>query len=287
MQREVINSGFHEMYELSYKKEEARFPMPPHTHNAIEMYLALSDLPSVLLGNNVFQLKKDTLLIIPSYCIHKMVSVENSVYERYVFMINTAWLDNILGVTAYPEYQYLKDSNRPLIIPLDSFERNEIIEKLERLMKCGNKNIFIKMHVFFDVMCWIYQKSGKIDEMVGEQIRKNMSGTARTVSEMMDYINAHLYENITIEKIAERFYLNHDYVSRIFKKHVNTSIKNYIKIQRITKAQQLLLEGNSIVETQIKTGYGSYEHFFRTFKKVTGKTPKEYREQYSCEDKVE
>ena len=97
-----------------------------------------------------------------------------------------------------------------------------------------------------------------------EIFRKNMSGTSRTVSEMIDYINVHLYENITIEDIASQFYLNHDYAARIFKKHINTTIKQFITIQRMTKAQQLLLEGETITETQINTGYGSYEHFFRT-----------------------
>ena len=79
-----------------------------------------------------------------------------------------------------------------------------------------------------------------------------------------------------MEEIAEHLLLNHDYVSRIFKKYMNTTIKQFITIQRITKAKQFLLEGKSVAETQAILGYGSYEHFFRTFKKVTGMTPKEF-----------
>lgn len=281
MQKDVINSSFHEMYELTYKRESARFPMPPHTHNAIEIYLNLSYLPRVLLGNNMYSLEKNVLLIIPSYCIHKMEAVENSIYERYVFTINTAWLENVLGEKSFQEYQYLKDSEKPLIIALDESEKKELIKKMDNLMKNAKQNVFIKMNCFFEIMSWIHRISGKTEPKIGEQIRKNMSGTSRTVSEMIDYINVHLYENITIEDIASQFYLNHDYAARIFKKHINTTIKQFITIQRMTKAQQLLLEGKTITETQINTGYGSYEHFFRTFKKMTGKTPKEYQEYYS------
>src|SRR5699024_339329 len=115
---------------------------------------------------------------------------------------------------------------------------------------------------------------------IAEQHSKHLSGTAKTVSEIVDYINSHFCENLTVKEIADHFYLNHDYIARIFKRHVNTTIKNFITIQRITKAQQLLLEGNTITQTQVKTGYTSYEHFFRTFKKITGRTPKEYQKQY-------
>ena len=97
---------------------------------------------------------------------------------------------------------------------------------------------------------------------------------------MIEYINEHLYENIKIQDIADNFFLSEDYAAKIFKQYTNSPIGNYITIQRITKAKQLLREGNSVSETQALTGYSSYEHFFRTFKKTTGMTPKEYRNAY-------
>jgi len=280
MRENVVYSGFHEMFEAAYKKEKARFPMPPHTHNAIEIFLNLSELPSVLMGGNVLSLQTNVLLLIPSYCIHQMTPVENSIYERYILTINTSWLESALGEQGSKEYDYFKDSDKPLMIPLTEKQKKEIIEKMERLIQCGSTTSFLRLNCFFEVMSWLHQLVGTVNEEVAEHIREQLTGTAKTVSEMVDYINSHLYENITIEDIATKFYLNHDYAARIFKKHVNTTIRNFITIQRITKAQQLLLEGKSVAQIQVMTGYGSYEHFFRTFKKVTGMTPKEYRENY-------
>lgn len=281
MRKDVIYSGFHEMFKTEYKKEKSRFPMPPHTHNAIEIYLNLSELPSVLLGKNVLPLQPNVLLLIPSYCIHQMTPMENSIYERYILSINASWFENVLGEQGSREYGYFKDSEKPIMIPLTDRQKKEIIEKLENVIKCGGADTFHKMNCFFDVMSYVHQLVGIANEEVAEQIREQLAGPARTVSDMVDYINSHLYENITIEDIASKFYLNHDYAARIFKKYVNTTIRNFITIQRIAKAQQLLLEGESVSKIQVITGYGSYEHFFRTFKKVTGMTPKEYRENYS------
>lgn len=221
------------MFEIAYKKEEARFPMPPHTHNAIEVFLSLSELPNVLLGEQ-----------------------------------------------GDLEYRYFKESQIPLIILLTEKQKKEIVEKMEKLSQCGSSNAFRRMKYFFEVLEGVHQLVGMADGEATGYIMKQLSGTARTVSEMVDYINEHLYEKITIEDIAARFYLNHDYAARIFKKHVNTTIRNFITLQRITKAQQLLLEGETVAQVQLKTGYGSYEHFFRTFKKITGMTPKEYQENY-------
>ena len=91
MRKDVIYAGFHEMFKTEYKKEKSRFPMPPHTHNAIEIYLNLSELPSVLLGTNVLPLQPNVLLLIPSYCIHQMTPMENSIYERYILSINSVY----------------------------------------------------------------------------------------------------------------------------------------------------------------------------------------------------
>lgn len=48
----------------------------------------------------------------------------------------------------------------------------------------------------------------------------------------------------------------------------------------MTKAKQLFREGFTVAEAQTATGYSSYEHFFRTFKKNVGMTPKEYINAY-------
>ena len=113
-----------------------------------------------------------------------------------------------------------------------------------------------------------------------DEVEKRVTGTQQTVNQIIKYINAHLVENLHLTDIAEKFYLTPNHISRIFKKHTNTQISNYIILQRMTKAKQLFREGFTVAEAQIATGYSSYEHFFRTFKKNVGMTPKEYINAY-------
>lgn len=280
MSQTILHAAFNSSFEISYKNEKALYQMPPHTHNAIEIYLNLSDIPHAVIGTYALPLQKNTLLVIPSYCVHQLYPTRDIAYERYVLTINTSWLDAALGTSDIESCKYLKSSDSPLIIPISTKQLNQLSQVFDQLQNDNERGMFVRLSHFFETMELINQIAVPHSRQASDYINKHVYGTARTVSEMIDYIHVHLFEKIRIQDIADYFYLNPDYVSRIFRKYTNTTIGNYITIQRMSHARQLLREGNTISQVQQKTGYESYEHFFRTFKKTVGCTPKEYRETF-------
>ena len=103
-------------------------------------------------------------------------------------------------------------------------------------------------------------------------LNKDLIGVYKTVKDNVEDL---------IKDLAKHFYLNPDYIARIFKKYTNTTINSYITMQRIAAARRMLISGSSISEAQQNTGYSSYSHFFRIFKKETGMTPREFVDMYS------
>lgn len=274
-------SCFNDKFEIIHRYEKDAYAMPPHTHNAIEIYLNLSDIQNALLGPDILTLKSDTLIIIPSYCIHKFMRKEEDPYNRYILTINAVWLNHIMESVSDTTYNYLNNSTKPTIISLSQNQKEALTLYFENCIQCSDKEFFKKMSCFFDALSFIHELTYVENvSLTGADTKEHLSETRKTVISIIDYINKHLFDNIKIQDIADNFFLSPDYISKIFKKYTSTPIGNYITIQRITHAKKLLENGSTVTETQTATGYSSYEHFFRTFKNNTGMTPREYRNTY-------
>lgn len=95
------------------------------------------------------------------------------------------------------------------------------------------------------------------------------------------YLDEHYNEKIVLDELAERFYINKYYLTRIFKEQYGSSIHAYLRQVRITKAKQMLRFTSEKVETiGRKCGIGEANYFCRIFKKVEGVTPSEYRDKW-------
>lgn len=278
MDTNVRYSSFEDKFEITYRNERPTRHMPPHTHNAIEIYLNMTPLPNMLLGSNVMPLEENTLLIIPSYCVHQFSQIMDKEYERYIVTVSAAWLDNF--IVENPRYKYLTDTKHPLIITPDTQQREQFISSIHSFLNCEKNDTFSELAAFFDILKVVDMLSHTAKLSEKNISREHVTGTRKTVKEIIEYIDAHLTENIRLTDIADKFFLTPNHISRIFKQYTNTQISNYITLQRMTMAKQLFREGYSVTEAQLATGYASYEHFFRTFKKNIGMTPKDYRDTF-------
>ncbi len=96
------------------------------------------------------------------------------------------------------------------------------------------------------------------------------------------YIDDHIAEELTREELGRAFYLNPDYVARIFKQEENESLANYIRLRRVRVAQKMLSETDRSLEDICQAvGFSYNTYFFHTFKSLTGVSPSQYRKTKS------
>ena len=81
---------------------------------------------------------------------------------------------------------------------------------------------------------------------------------------------------ISIEDLANNFYLSSSYICRIFKSATGTTINKYITARRISIAKSLLSDGESVNVVCEKCGFNDYSNFLKTFKRTVGISPKKY-----------
>ncbi len=100
----------------------------------------------------------------------------------------------------------------------------------------------------------------------------------KTMKEILKFVNKNFSQDISIQSIAMKFYVNPSYVSQLFKKEVGLNYTEYLTKMRIDFACGLLRESRlSVNQISEKAGYNDYFYFTRIFKKITGKTPSEFR----------
>ena len=114
----------------------------------------------------------------------------------------------------------------------------------------------------------------KIDEIGSAQACKD----ARMI-EIMNYIQAN-YIDITLDDLAEQFYLSKPYISKYIKEKSGMTFGELVKKIRMKKARALLKSSNMTVENiALTVGYQNVEHFNRLFKKAYNMTPMQFRNQ--------
>lgn len=267
-------------FDMAYRKENVTYPVGPHTHNAAEIYFTLNDLPDVLLNDTVSAVPAGTLIIIPSYCIHQLYHEAGVTYERYVLSINSEWIRSMLCERS-KDYSYLYDSQEPVLLFPDKVQKKELIRHFNRLLSLpdhATPEAMISFLMLFDVIHKSVQDMQKNNAL--SDLNLPVSSTQQKVNQMIAYIQDHIHENITISDISEHFYMNPDYLARLFKSHMHITLGKYISLMKISAAEAMLREGKSVAAVQESLGFSSYAHFFKTFQKTTGISPSKYRKKY-------
>ncbi len=125
-----------------------------------------------------------------------------------------------------------------------------------------------------ELMTLIMQESWHPDESVSGTKRKDLE-------QILDYLQEHYAQRITLDELADRFFINKFYLTRIFKQQTGLSINQYLLQYRITKAKQALrFSDDSVENIGYACGLGAPYYFSRVFKKVEGIPPGEFRKKW-------
>ena len=89
------------------------------------------------------------------------------------------------------------------------------------------------------------------------------------VRELIEYINLHLGEELSLETLASATNYNPTYLCRIFKDITKSTLSRYITEKRINTAILLMGHGRSLSEISVRVGFKNYSSFYKAFKKLT------------------
>lgn len=265
-------------YEINHYGDKDFQTVTPHSHDFYELYYFIGGRASYIVENKKYQLRHGDLLLIPPGELHQLDMTDSSqLYERIVLWITPRYL-RALGTrrTDLTECFRLCAESRAYLIRDISFAEKigtwlDEAFTLSAASRYGDdlcaeillKNIFLEL-------CR-YTRSRRAPE----------SGISHAaITQAIDYIAAHLTDDLSLDALADQLYLNKYYLARLFREQTNVTIHQYILKKRLSLARSFIEHGLPIAQVCQRSGFHDYTNFFRAFKNEYGMTPGQYHALY-------
>ena len=107
------------------------------------------------------------------------------------------------------------------------------------------------------------------------------------VCELVNYINLHIGEDLSLKTLGRVTNYNPTYLSRTFKNITRSPLKTYMDEKRINTAKVLMSRDGPLAEIAMQVGFQNYSTFYNTFKRLTGVSPERYAREVRNSGKTE
>lgn len=260
-----------------HKKTTGHHTFPYHRHNGYEIYLFLQGNIYLYMEHNCYLLESGDLILISPSTMHRIVSLDNQVYERITINIKQSVFDHLsTSNTDLSACFSLSEESLPPI-RLDEGQVNEFVTYANHLsdsLCSGSYGADVLANIWVSHILLLANRCLEGSPFLCRNIMPNL------VKNVMLYIQENLTENLSLDHISTKFYHNGSYISHLFKKHTGLSLRDYILDRRIECAKQLLSSGSNVSETCYGAGFSDYSNFIRSFTKVAGISPGKYRKSH-------
>ena len=279
-QFEVSLSG---TFSLQYKDTPGTSNRGYHIHRHYELLLCLSDNMFLNLGEqHSYTISANTLLLFNNMDLHyygtKVAGAENRRYvmyfePSYVGYLSTAHV-NLLECFLF---RPLENSQ---ILKLTEEQSASLQKRFDQIIsiqnqpeeECYGKELHLQLlaaELLLTVNTW-YHQTYHLNAAPRVRNRK-------VVYEIIDYINHNYEEEITLDFLSKKFFINKYSLCEMFRNVVGSSPNQYLINCRIMKAKELLISGESVDSVCGKAGFRNLSHFSRIFKEKVGQSPKKYQ----------
>lgn len=243
-----------------------------HKHKYCELLFVIDGDLNFLAEDKIYHSSGSCLIFFKENRLHTTEITDGSNYERYNLYFRQKYISEIVPFELIREVY----DNDCAVIPLTESEKNELLPIFEQMQKCERMQKYreIEKAISVHLLCSVLLKAATL---IKEKFNPESHNIDSYISEVVAYINENLKSKLVIEEMASMFFVSRAKLISDFKKTTGVTIGDYILTRRIRLSKELIRSGMKISEVAEQSGFGNACHFIRTFKKVTGKTPLQYR----------
>ena len=237
-----------------------------HIHKECEIYLNLSGDVVFEVENHIYPVSRGSVIITRPYEYHHCIYRSNCQHRHYWITFSADQSEALLKMF------FDREKGKDNLIILDGAKLGEFCEILEELLEEGTDPLlrridFLRM---FHIL-----KQGTFAEEIGilEELPED-------VKKVMEYIEEHLTEDITIQVLADVGGVSINTLERHFKEFFHMTPHAVLRKKRLLFSMRCLREGESVSNAAMKSGFTDYSNYIQLSRKEFGMTPLKYKQSF-------
>lgn len=239
-----------------------------HCHNEFELLLVLHGRGDYIVEGTRYPLRDGTLLFTRPREYHYVRPDPDTPYERYVINFDKLFPIGEIGSLPVCSPQEcpgngIYSASDSVIVPV-----RQAFALTDRLTDTDpdTREAAVRAAVTQAILLLSLQGPD----------RENATGNA-TIAALIDYINSHLTEELSLERLSGELFVSKYHLCRLFRTHTGVPILHYINTKRMALAAEWLRNGVPAEEAALRLGFSDYSAFYRRFLSIHGKSPAAFR----------
>lgn len=268
-----LNSEFKLFHIVDETKKEFDY----HYHDFDKLVITIRGDVSYTIEGKTYPLEPYDIVFVQHNEIHRPIIHSSDPYERIIVYIAPGFIRDYKENNCNLGYCFEKAAEEHTsVLRIPSLKKHPLFKSIQKLEQAFEDKEYAyelrRKLLFLDFMIQLNRAvlSDTLNYLHYDAIN------SRT-SDIVKYINEHLTQELSIDAIAQHFFISKYHMMRTFKADTGYSIGNYILQKRLTLSKELIQGGTSITEVCYLCGFKDYSNFSRQYKKFFKESPKESR----------
>ena len=242
-----------------------------HYHEFCKLLLLVSGRGGYVVDGQRYLLQPGDVILIGSRSAHRPELEEDSDYERIIIYISPEFLQR--SSTEECDLAELFSGRRGHILRLKETMRKKVFAQAAALEKELSGNEYGREILSNGALLRLLVEIGRAQRQADALNPSPVTPNDSRVVEWMQYLDRHLSEDLSMDQLADQFFISKFHMMRLFRAETGFTIHTYLLQRRLLAARQLIEKGMLATEACYRCGFRSYSSFTRAYNKHFGTTP--------------
>ncbi len=256
----------------STKYDAGNFPSNLHYHDYFELMVIEEGNIRYICESEIYYPEKGDIILIPPGKFHmSAINEKTTQYSRHVFYFYPQAFDTY----KCSSLNGFAGTDVKMITFSDHNRKQEVISLLKDIASTLPDSTKYPLSLSY-IINFFYLLNQKDVLLTADYVY-----LPDNIHNIKKYIDENYASIDSVSQVAEHFFYSREHASKLFKKHFDITISDYILQRRILESQRLISNGTPVTKAAYAVGFNSMSAFIRAFRKINNMTPSQYRNSKS------